>query len=252
MADYSCPACGSLIQDSPPEILKGMKTSVVMAVYNEAATVEEIIRRVLDVPLEKELIIVDDGSTDGTVDILKRIEHKDVQVFYHEVNRGKTAALRTAFEHVTGDVVIIQDADLEYDPRDYFKLLVPIADARADVVFGSRFIGEPHRVLLFWHYVGNKLICTLINILCNINLSDPETCYKVFKSEILKRVSFRSERFGFEPEFTVKVARLKCRIYEVAISYSGRGYENGKKITWKDGVRTFFQILRYTLFNRVK
>lgn len=240
------------IEVSPPEILEGLKLSVVMPVYNEAATIEEIVRRVLDVPIEKELLIVDDASTDDTMAILERIEHEDVRIFHHDRNKGKSAALRTGFEHVTGDVVVIQDGDLEYDPRDYLKLLAPIADGRADVVYGSRFIGGPHRVTSLWHYVGNRLITLMINTLCNLNLTDASTCYKAFKADILKRITFRSEKFGFCPEFTVKSSRLKYRIYEVAISYSGRGYSSGKKITWMDGVRAALQILRHSLFSRIR
>ncbi|MBA4396768.1 MAG: glycosyl transferase [Syntrophus sp. (in: bacteria)] len=224
-----------------------MKISIVIPVFNEVRTVEEIILRVQSVPYEKEIIIVDDYSTDGTLHLLKKIDsaHDNVKVYYHERNRGKGAALRTGFAEVKGDVVIIQDADLEYDPREYPRLLEPILDGRADVVYGSRFLGGPHRVLFFWHYLGNKFLTLLSNALSNINLTDMETCYKVFRKDVLHGLSLKSNRFGFEPEFTMKVARRKYRIYEVPISYSGRTYEEGKKINWKDGVAAIYTILRY-------
>ena len=228
-----------------------MKISVVMPVYDEIRTIEEIIFRVLSVELEKELIIVDDCSTDGTMERLKEIEKskQNVNVLYHDRNQGKGAALRTGFESVTGDIVIIQDADLEYDPREYFKLLEPIIDGRADVVYGSRFLGGPHRVLFFWHYVGNKFLTLLSNVLNNLNLSDMETCYKVFKRQILQDLNLKSNRFGFEPEFTAKVAKKHFRIYEVPISYSGRNYAEGKKITWKDGIVAVLTIFRFRFFD---
>jgi len=228
-----------------------MKISVVMPVYNEIGTIEKIVARVQAVSLEKEIIIVDDFSTDGTRDLLKKInqEQENVRVLYHECNQGKGAALRTGFESATGEVVIIQDADLEYDPREYPVLLEPILDGRADVVYGSRFLGGPHRVLFFWHYLGNKLLTLLSNALTNLNLTDMETCYKVFKREILEGMNLKSKRFGFEPEFTVKVAKKKLRIYEVPISYSGRTYAEGKKIGWKDGLTAIFTIFWFRLFD---
>jgi glycosyltransferase involved in cell wall biosynthesis len=228
-----------------------MKISVVMPVYNEVDTIEEIISRVNSAAMDKEIIVVDDFSTDGTRERLEEnIPGQDnLKVLYHDRNKGKGAALRTGFASLTGDVVIIQDADLEYDPIDYPKLLEPIIDGRADVVYGSRFLGGPHRVLFFWHYVGNKLLTLLSNALTNLNLTDIETCYKVFRSKILKDIDFKSNRFGFEPEFTAKVAKMKLRIYEVPISYSGRTYSEGKKITWKDGLMALFQMIWYRLFD---
>ena len=228
-----------------------MKISVVMPVYNEVDTIEEIISRVNSAAIDKEIIVVDDFSTDGTRQRLEEIiqGQDNLKVLYHNRNKGKGAALRTGFASLTGDVVIIQDADLEYDPVEYPRLLEPILDGRADVVYGSRFLGGPHRVLFFWHYVGNKLLTLISNALTNLNLTDIETCYKVFKSEILKEIDFKSNRFGFEPEFTAKVARMKLRIYEVPISYSGRTYSEGKKITWKDGLMALFQIIWYRLFD---
>jgi glycosyltransferase involved in cell wall biosynthesis len=228
-----------------------MKLSVVMPVYNEAATIREIVARVLAAPYDKELIIVDDGSTDGTRELLKAMEQEpNVRVLYHDRNRGKGAALRTGFAHVTGDVVIIQDADLEYDPRDYPKLLEPLEDGRADVVYGSRFLGcGPHRVLLFWHFVGNRFLTLLANAVNDLNLSDMETCYKAFRAEILQWLKIKSNGFTFEPEFTAKVAKRRLRIYEVSVSYSGRTYAEGKKITWKDGLATLWAIIRFRLFD---
>jgi glycosyltransferase involved in cell wall biosynthesis len=228
-----------------------MKISVVMPVYNEVDTIEEIISRVKSAAMDKEIIVVDDFSTDGTRERLEEnIQGQDnLKVLYHDRNKGKGAALRTGFASLTGDVVIIQDADLEYDPIDYPRLLEPIIDGRADVVYGSRFLGGPHRVLFFWHYVGNKLLTLLSNALTNLNLTDIETCYKVFRSKILKDIDFKSNRFGFEPEFTAKVAKMKLRIYEVPISYSGRTYSEGKKITWKDGLMALFQMIWYRLFD---
>ena len=228
-----------------------MKISVVMPVYNEVDTIEEILSRVNSVAMDKEIIVVDDFSTDGTRERLEEIvQGRDhLKVLYHDRNKGKGAALRTGFASLTGDVVIIQDADLEYDPVEYPRLLEPILDGRADVVYGSRFLGGPHRVLFFWHYVGNKFLTLLSNALTNLNLTDIETCYKVFRSKILKDIDFKSNRFGFEPEFTAKVAKRKLRIYEVPISYSGRTYAEGKKITWKDGLMALVQIIWYRLFD---
>lgn len=227
-----------------------MKISVVIPVFNELATIDEIVSRVQQVPFEKEIIIVDDGSTDGTrahLEVLKR--RSEVRVLLHECNRGKGAALRTGFEAASGDVVIVQDADLEYDPADYPILLRPIQDGHADVVYGSRFLGGPHRVLFFWHYVGNKMLTLLSNALSNLNLSDMEVCYKVFKRKVLKGLPLRSNRFGFEPEFTMKVAKRGYRIYEVPVSYRGRTYQEGKKITWKDGLAAIYTIIRFRLFD---
>ena len=227
-----------------------MKISVVMPVYNELKTIDKIASRVLDNVYDAELIIVDDFSTDGTREKLKTIaQDARVKVFFHEKNQGKGAALRTGFQHVTGEVVIVQDADLEYDPREYKHLLEPILDGRADVVYGSRFLGGPHRVLYFWHYVGNQALTLLSNMMSNLNLTDMETCYKVFRSEVLKKISFRSNRFGFEPEFTMKVAKNHFRIYEISISYSGRSYAEGKKVNWKDGVKAIFSILYFRFFD---
>jgi glycosyltransferase involved in cell wall biosynthesis len=227
-----------------------MKLSVVMPVYNEKGTIHEIIARVLkvDTGLEKELVIVDDFSTDGTRDILGQLDNPRIKVFFHPKNMGKGAALRTGFSQAQGDFVLIQDADLEYDPREYPKLLEPLLDGRADVVYGSRFLGGPHRVLFFWHYVANKMLTGFANLLSNLNLTDMETCYKVFKKDVLSRIRLKSDRFGFEPEVTIKVAKLKCRVYEVPISYSGRDYSEGKKIGWKDGLAAIYHLLRYRLF----
>lgn len=228
-----------------------MKLSVCMPVYNEVATVEEIVRRVIeaDAGLAKELIIVDDGSTDGTREVLEglkaRFAREDIKIFYQERNQGKGAAVRRAFAQASGDILVIQDADLEYDPADIKSLLQPILEGKADVVYGSRFLSGPHRVLLFWHYVGNKLLTTLANALYNINLSDMETCYKAFKKEVVDSLTIRQNRFGIEPELTAKVAKRGFRLYEVPISYSGRGYEEGKKITWKDGFRALWVLFKY-------
>lgn len=223
-----------------------------MPVYNERATVLEIVRRALEVPYDKEFLIVDDCSTDGTGEILRGISDARVRIFFHERNRGKGAALRTGFSYVTGDIVIIQDADLEYDPRDYTALLGPILEGKADAVFGSRFLGGPHRVLYFWHYVGNKILTIFSNVLTNLNLSDMEVGYKAFRADLLKEFAVESERFGFEPEVTAKFAKLRCRIYEVPVSYSGRSYAEGKKIGWKDGVAALYWILYYNLFSKVR
>ncbi len=226
-----------------------MKLSVVIPVYNEISTIEEILKRVQSVPQDKEIIVIDDGSTDGTREWLEKLTMQEITVLFHSENKGKGAALRTGFEQATGDIVIIQDADLEYDPRDYDCLISPIADGRADVVFGSRFLGGPHRVLFFWHYVGNKVLTVLSNMLTNLNLSDMETGYKAFRTSLLQKIRIKSNRFGFEPEITAKFAKLKCRIYEVPISYSGRGYEEGKKITWRDGLAALFHVIRFRFFD---
>ena len=196
--------------------------------------------------------MVDDGSTDGTREYLAGLREPDTRCVFHEWNQGKGAALRTGFAHASGDVVLVQDADLEYDPREYPILLEPILDGRADVVFGSRFLAAPHRVLYFWHYVANRALTTISNALTNINLTDMETCYKAFRKSVLDQITIESDRFGFEPEITAKVAHLGCRIYEVPISYSGRTYEEGKKITWKDGATALWWILRFGVGERIK
>ncbi len=229
-----------------------MKLSIVMPVYNEAATIREILTRVRALPHAKEIIIVDDGSLDGTRDILRELAGGEVRVFFHRQNRGKGAAVRTGVAHVRGDVVVIQDADLEYHPRDIPGLLGPIERGEADVVYGSRFLGGPHRVLNFWHYVGNRLLTLLSNICTNLNLTDMETGYKVFRAEVLRQLEIESERFGFEPEITAKVSHLGCRIYEQPISYSGRDYDQGKKITWRDGVAALAHIVRFAVLRHSK
>lgn len=232
-----------------------MIISIVMPVYNEENTIQAILEKVknVELPLNKEIIIVDDCSTDKTRDILKGIESagsNNITIVYHEVNQGKGAALKTGFAEANGDIVIIQDADLEYDPGEYSKLVNPILDGKADVVYGSRFTGEgPHRVLYYWHYVGNRFLTLMSNMFTNLNLNDMETCYKVFKKEIISQIDIEEKRFGFEPEITAKIAKLDCRIYEVGISYSGRTYAEGKKINWKDGVRALWCILKYGLFS---
>lgn len=225
--------------------------SVIMPVYNEVKTISEIVKRVQSVDLKKEIIIVDDASTDGTREVLQELANEpDITVLFHQLNQGKGAALRTAFNEVKGDIVIIQDADLEYDPFEYSKLIRPIMEGKADAVYGSRFLGGPHRVLLFWHYLGNKILTLFSNMFTNLNLTDMETCYKVFKSSLLKEFTIESNRFGVEPEITTKLARLKCRIYEVDISYSGRDYTEGKKINWKDGIAAFYWILKFNLWSK--
>lgn len=228
--------------------------SVVIPVYNEGRTVAEVIRRVLKAPvgLRKELVVVDDASTDDTRRILEELRataSEDMKVIAHEGNRGKGAAIRTGLAHVTGDIVLIQDGDLEYDPRDYPNLIEPILEGQADVVFGNRFHGGPHRVLYFWHYTANRFLTLLTNVLTGLNVNDMEVGYKVFRREVLGRITLRSDRFGFEPEVTVKVARLGCRVYEVPIRYYGRTYEEGKKITWRDGVAALVHIVRYRFFD---
>lgn len=227
-----------------------MKLSVVIPVYNEKKTLNELILRVEAVSIDKEVIIVDDASTDGTRDLLKKYEKKEgFEVIYQPKNKGKGAALRAGFEIVKGEVIIIQDADLEYNPKDFHVLLEPIFDKRADVVYGSRFLGGSHRVLFFWHYIANKFLTTLSNMFTNINLTDMETGYKAFRREVIESISLKSNRFGFEPEFTMKVAQRKFVIYEVPISYDGRDYSEGKKINWKDGVAALWFILRFRFFN---
>jgi len=227
-----------------------MKLSVVMPVYNERATLREVVARVLAVPLDIELICVDDGSRDGSREILAELgeRYPQVRILLQPENMGKGAALRRGIQESKGDFVIIQDADLEYDPSEYTRLLGPLIQGQADVVYGSRFMGAaPHRVLYFWHSVGNRILTLLSNALTNMNMSDMETCYKVFRREILQTIPIEEDRFGFEPEITVKIAKRRLRVYEVGISYWGRTYEEGKKIGWKDGFRALWCLLKYTL-----
>ncbi len=226
-----------------------MLLSVIIPVYNEKNTVLPLLEKVLAVPLEKEVIIVDDGSTDGTREILAIVRHPEARVILHDRNRGKGAAIRTAIPEVRGEITIIQDADLEYDPGEYPRLLKPILDGVADVVYGSRFLGGERRALLFTHAVGNKVLTFLSNLCTNLNLTDMETCYKVFRTQLLKSITIRSNRFNFEPEITAKVAKRRARVVEVAISYWGRDYHEGKKIGWKDGVSALVTIVRYWLFD---
>jgi len=242
-----------------------MKLSVVIPAFNEINTIEDILLKVQKVQIEKEIIIVDDGSTDGTRELLKRISESEgkfklekigkiidvsnISVFYQISNQGKGAALNLGFKKVTGDIVIIQDADLEYDPRDYLNLIKPIEEGYADIVYGSRFIGgAPHGILFFWHSIGNKFLTFISNMFTNLNLTDMETCYKVFKREIIQKINIKENRFGIEPEITAKISKMKVRICEVGISYYGRTYDEGKKISWKDGVRAIYCILRYNLY----
>jgi glycosyltransferase involved in cell wall biosynthesis len=228
--------------------IKNFILSIIIPVYNEKETINDVIEAVAAAPYNKEIIIIDDHSTDGTRDILSNMKQDGLKVFMHHKNQGKGAALQTGFSHATGNIIIIQDADLEYDPQEYPILLKPILDGRADVVYGSRFAGHgAHRVLYFWHYVGNRFLTLLSNLFTNLNLTDMETCYKVFTKEALAGVSIKENRFGFEPEITAKMAKKKLRIYEVPISYYGRTYEQGKKINWKDGVRALWCILKYNL-----
>ena len=234
-----------------------MKLSVLVPVYNEERTLEEVVRRVCDFQIPKEIILVDDGSEDQSRKILTRLQEENarakdslnqIKVFFQPVNQGKGAALKTALSHVTGDIVIVQDADLEYDPRDYPSLLAPIQAGQADVVYGTRFAGGgAHRVHFFWHSMGNRILTLLSNMLTNLNLSDMEVGYKLFRGEVLKGIELKSKRFGFEPEITVKLAKKGCRFYEVPISYHGRTYEEGKKITWKDGVAALYYMIRFRL-----
>lgn len=222
--------------------------SVVIPAYNESATVERLLRRVREVPLNLEVIVVDDGSTDGTRDLLTELEGELIDhLVFHEKNAGKGAALRTGFRRATGDVVVVQDADLEYDPYEFPILLEPILSGRADAVYGSRFLGGPHRVLFFWHSVGNRLLTLLSNMLTDLNLTDMETCYKMVRTELLQSLPLSAHRFGIEPELTARLAQAGARIYELPISYHGRSYAEGKKIGWKDGVSAFWSILRYNM-----
>lgn len=226
-----------------------MKLSVIVPVFNEAETIDRIVERILAIPIDTEIILVDDGSTDGTHQKLESIrEIENVRVLYHEKNCGKGASLRTGFAAAAGDLVIVQDADLEYDPNDYERLIQPIVEDKADVVYGSRFAsGHAHRVLYFWHYVGNKMLTIISNSLTNLNLTDMEVGYKVFRRKIIEKITIEENRFGFEPEITAKIARLQCRIYEVGISYSGRTYDEGKKIGWRDGLWALWCIIKYNI-----
>lgn len=224
-----------------------MLLSVIMPVYNERETIEEIIDMVMNEKTPKELIIVDDCSVDGAREFLKEYSREGVRIFFHDVNQGKGAAIRTGQQHVNGDMVVIQDADLEYDPNEYPRLIRPILHNNADVVYGSRFIGEEKRVLYFWHSLGNRFLTLLSNMMTNLNLSDMETCYKAFRTETFKKITIESDRFGMEPELTAKVAKMGCRVYEVPISYHGRSYSEGKKITWRDGVSAIWCIIKFNL-----
>jgi len=254
-------------QRQNPSAIHDPRVSIVVPVYNEKSTIDEILRRVLDTEVPKEVIVVDDCSTDGTRQILENmaarqangeayapaqdasgdIELRDLRFFFQTPNQGKGAALRLGFAQATGNIVLVQDADLEYDPRDYGVLLGPIIDGRADVVYGSRFLSGPQRVHYFWHYVANRMLTLLSDIFTNLKLTDMETCYKVFRKEVLQGIELKSNRFGFEPEITAKISKHKWRIYEVPISYAGRTYEEGKKITWKDGMQALWYIVRYSL-----
>lgn len=228
--------------------IKNLILSIIIPVYNEKETINDIIDAVVATPYRKEIIIVDDCSTDGTRNILTKIKKDGLKVYLHDKNQGKGAALQTGFSHATGDIILIQDADLEYDPQDYSTLINPILEGKADVVYGSRFAGHgAHRVLYFWHYMGNRFLTFLSNLFTNLNLTDMEVCYKAFTREAIAGVKIKEKRFGFEPEITAKMARKKLRIYEVPISYYGRTYEEGKKVTWKDGLRAMWCIIKYNL-----
>ena len=226
-----------------------MKLSIIVPVFNEKSTIRDVYNRIRAVDISKEIILIDDCSTDGTTEIIRELASDHTKVYFHDRNQGKGAALRTGFQQATGDILIIQDADSEYDPNEYQKLIGPILDGKADVVYGSRFAGgEVHRVLLFWHTVGNKFLTLFSNMFTNLNLTDMETCYKVFKRDIYTKINIEENRFGFEPEITAKVAKLRARIYEVGISYAGRTYDEGKKIGWKDGLSALKCIVKYNLF----
>ena len=226
-----------------------LKLSILIPAYNEASTLLALVERVrkVELPLDREIILVDDGSTDGTTGIARALAESGVRVLFHERNRGKGAALRTALAQASGDFVLVQDADLEYDPKDYARLLEPLLDGRADAVYGSRFLGGPHRVLLFWHYLANAFFTLLTNVLYNVNLTDMGVCYKAFRTEALRAIPLESDRFGFEPEVTAKACKRRLRLYEVPISYSGRTYAEGKKITWRDGLTYLWCLLRYRI-----
>ena len=263
------PATAQAAFDANADSKAPMTVSVIIAAYNERNFIEEILRRVQAVAVAYEIVVIDDGSTDGTREWLtemhrlqqageteaeilggrSRLPLSNIHFLFQERNQGKGAALRRGFDEASGDIFLVQDADLEYDPREYAKLIEPILDGRADVVYGSRFLGGPQRVHFFWHYVGNKLLTLLSDIVTNLTLSDMETCYKVFRKEVIRGMRLRSNRFGFEPEVTARVAKGRWRIYEVPISYAGRSYEEGKKITWRDGVVTLYAILRYRFFD---
>ena len=227
-----------------------MKLSIIIPCYNEAGTILSLIEAVKSAPIkDREIIIVDDGSQDGTLKILKNLKDPEVHVVFHQINLGKGAALRTGFQKATGDICIVQDADLEYDPQEFPIVIQPIVEGKADVVFGSRFqSGRPHRVVYFWHRIGNGVLTLLSNLFTDLNLSDMETCYKAFRREVIQSITIRENRFGFEPEVTAKISKMNLRIYEVGISYYGRTYDEGKKIGWKDGVRAIYCILKYNLW----
>ena len=230
-----------------------MKLSIVIPVYNEIETIEALLARVraVELPFEKEIILIDDASTDGTRQFIKTVSSNNVVTVLHEINQGKGAALRSGFKMATGDIILIQDADLEYNPNEFLKLLKPILEGKADVVYGSRFVGsEAHRVLYFWHMLGNKFLTLMSNMLTNLNLTDMETCYKVFRRQVIDNLELKENRFGFEPEITAKVAKNKYRIYEVGISYSGRTYASGKKIGWRDGIWALWCIIKYNTWAR--
>lgn len=230
-----------------------MKLSIIIPCFNEAKTIRKLINEVEKSPVkEKEIIIVDDGSSDGTKEILENLESKQIKIIYHTYNQGKGAALKTGFANATGDICIVQDADLEYDPKEYPEVIGPILEGKADVVFGSRFQGgRPHRVVYFWHRMGNGFLTLLSNIFTDLNLTDMETCYKAFKREIIQSINIKEKRFGFEPEITAKVAKLNCRVYEIGISYYGRTYSEGKKIGWRDGFRAIYCIIKYNLSAKI-
>ena len=230
-----------------------LTVSVLIPVFNERHTIERVIERVRMVGVKTQIILVDDCSVDGTRDILRKIAEtdKDLTIRFHEVNRGKGAAIRTALAEATGEVTIIQDADMEYDPVEYPRLLQPIESGVADVVYGSRFLGGPHRVLFFWHQLGNQVLTLLSNVMTNLNLTDMETGYKMFRTDVMKAMRLTSDRFGFEPEVTARVAQMRCRVYELPISYWGREYDEGKKITWRDGVAALWHIFKFNVLDRM-